>query len=258
MNSLERALIEKAGNNHGFEYVLPGEDQAVKLASARHRAQVRIAPLAGRFLLTFASPAADLLNAELMRGFPALAGGKAGFVATTQDEVARLLRRAAELAHALPNQAALDFEATLDAELARLPGELRGTEVERWVRQRLGQQAFRGAMLDYWGNACAVTGIAIPEVLRASHAKPWADCASDAERLDVFNGFLLSANLDALFDRFLVSFDDAGELLIAPRISPPARALLGLNQPRRLRWLAREHLPYLRFHREKFAAGASG
>ena len=59
----------------------------------------------------------------------------------------------------------------------------------------------------------------------------------------MFNGFLLSANLDALFDRLLASFDDAGELLIAPRISPPARALLGLNQPRRLRWLAREHLP---------------
>ena len=40
--------------------------------------------------------------------------------------------------------------------------------------------------------------MALPEVLRASHAKPWAECANDAERLDVFNGFLLVANLDGV------------------------------------------------------------
>ncbi len=78
------------------------------------------------------------------------------------------------------------------------------------MRQRVGQQKFREAMLEYWGGACAVTGVGLSEVLRASHAKPWAECASDAERLDVFNGFLLNANLDALFDRFLVSFDEHG------------------------------------------------
>ncbi|ACK80676.1 MULTISPECIES: type 2 periplasmic-binding domain-containing protein [Acidithiobacillus] len=41
------------------------------------------------------------------------------------------------------------------------------------VRQRIGQQKFREAMLTYWGGACAVTGLALPDVLRASHAKPW-------------------------------------------------------------------------------------
>lgn len=88
--------------------------------------------------------------------------------------------------------------------------------MERLVRQRVGQQAFRQAMLDYWGGACAVTGVALSEVLRASHAKPWAECVSDAERLDVFNGFLLNANLDALFDRFLITFSDDGELSLRP------------------------------------------
>lgn len=61
------------------------------------------------------------------------------------------------------------------------------------VRLRVGQNKFRDAILDYWGGACALTGMGIPEVLRASHAKLWAECATDAERLDVFNGFLLSA-----------------------------------------------------------------
>ena len=60
------------------------------------------------------------------------------------------------------------------------------------MRQRIGQNAYRRAMLDYWGNACAVTGLQMPEVLRASHSKPWADCDSDIERLDVYNDFFIN------------------------------------------------------------------
>jgi len=33
------------------------------------------------------------------------------------------------------------------------------------------------------------------------------------------NGFLLSPNLDALFDRFLISFDEQGVLVIAPALT---------------------------------------
>ena len=48
------------------------------------------------------------------------------------------------------------------------------------------------------------TGVALPpELLRASHAKPWAK-ASDIERLDSFNGLLLSVHLDAMFDSVCV------------------------------------------------------
>lgn len=254
MNPLQRALIEKAGNDHGFEYVLPTTEGDVNLGSARHPAQACIALDAGRFVVAFSSPASTLLNAELARSFPALPRSGERFYAPDQDALAGLLRRAAELAHALPNQAQQDFAASLSEELAKLPEAIKGTEVERMVRQRIGQQAFRNAMLDYWGGACAVTGISLPEVLRASHAKPWADCASDVERLDVFNGFLLSANLDALFDRFLISFDSQGDLLLSPAIAPHERERLGLNEVLRLRWLAPEHQPYLQYHRERFGS----
>jgi putative restriction endonuclease len=120
------------------------------------------------------------------------------------------------------------------------------------VRQRVGQQAYRQAMLDYWGGACAVTGLALPQALRASHAKPWAECTSDAQRLDVFNGFLLNANLDVLFDSFLVSFASSGELLVSPTITPSDQQKLGLVAGMRLRWLSAEHSPYLDFHRQRF------
>jgi putative restriction endonuclease len=254
MNPLQRALLEKAGHDHGFEYVLPTTDDRVHLASALHRAQVCISASEGGYALAFTSPATGLLHAELARSFPSTPRTGDGFIAPDPPALAQLLRRAAALAHALPNQAVCHFETRLAQELNQLSDALKNTEVERLVRQRLGQQAFRSAMLDYWGGACAVTGVALPEVLRASHAKPWAECSSDAERLDIFNGFLLSAHLDALFDRFLISFDDQGTLLLSPRITADMQARLGLNQPLRLRWLAAEHQPYLYYHRERFGA----
>jgi predicted restriction endonuclease len=122
------------------------------------------------------------------------------------------------------------------------------------VRQRGGQQIFRQAMLEYWGNACAVTGIALPEVLRASHAKPWSECLSDAERLEVFNGFLLSANLDALFDQFLITFSNEGNLLISSLLSEIVQKQLGLNAQMRMRWLPPKHYPYLQYYQNRIIA----
>lgn len=253
MNPLQRALIEKVGHDHGFEYVLAGDNHTVRLASALHRVQAAVDAQGDGFELTFSTKAPGLLNAELARTFPAAALPDCHFAASTHTDLALLLRRAAALARALPNQAAIDFEGRVQGELAQLASDqIRNTEVERLVRQRVGQQTLRLAMLHYWGNACAVTGITHTAVLRASHAKPWAECMSDAERLDVFNGFLLSANLDAMFDRFLISFDAAGALLVSPRISVSDRAALGLDQPMQLRWLAGEHRPYLNFHRTRF------
>jgi predicted restriction endonuclease len=166
------------------------------------------------------------------------------------------LRRAANLSQVLPNQAVRDYHTAVAQALAELPAENRGTEVERLVRQRAGQERYRNALLSYWGGTCAVTGVSATEALRASHAKPWAECADDAERLDAFNGFLLVANLDALFDRFLISFDDAGHLLTSTRLSQSDLPRLGIHSGMRLRWLASEHRHYLQWHRERFLLGA--
>ena len=257
MNPLQRAVIEKVGNEYGFENILPDEREAVCLGSARHRAQVCIAQQSDLFKVDFSSTVAGQLPAELARSFPGVERKDSTFIADSLDELAQLLRRAAALAKALPNQVAVDFEALVNKELEQFHSALiQNTEVERLVRQRVGQQAFRQAMLDYWGGACAVTGVALPEVLRASHAKPWAECISDAERLDVFNGFLLNANLDALFDRFLITFSDDGELITSSAITAPVRESLGLDKPLSLRWLAQEHQPYLEFHQARFRACA--
>jgi putative restriction endonuclease len=71
------------------------------------------------------------------------------------------------------------------------------TETEAKRAVRLGQQNFRRDLLDFWGARCALTGLAIPELLRAAHIKPWCE-ANSSERLDPNNGLLLAVHIDGL------------------------------------------------------------
>jgi predicted restriction endonuclease len=101
---------------------------------------------------------------------------------------------------------------------------------------------------------CPLTGICDPALLRASHIIPWADCESDAERLDVHNGLLLSALWDAAFDRALVTFGDHGRPHVSPSLGEQARA--------ELRWngaiaLTDEHRRRLARHRERVSWGSA-
>lgn len=252
MNVLERALIEKAGREHGWENVVESIEARVVLASARHRGRATVTAASGSGGWQLSFPDGRLVR-ELARSLPDLGNGRGGFDAPDIDALAALLRRAAELSLSLPDQAAHTFRERTATELGQLAN--RGTEVERLVRQRVGQDVFRGALLDYWGGACAVTGLALPDVLRASHAKPWADCTSDEERLDVFNGLLLVAHLDALFDRGLITFDAGGDMVMAPRLTAEYRASLHVSEGLRLRWVVPEHLPFLQWHREHVFRG---
>lgn len=256
MNLLQRALIEKAGHDNGFEHVLSAvTDGWVALGSARHPVEVMVqaAPDGLAAKLSRCQPS---LPGELTRSFPEAVQSNdpsgTTFTLPTEAALARWLSRAAALAQALPDQAMTAFDAQVQAALSELePAAAKNTEVQRLVRQRVGQQAFRHAMLDYWGGACAVTGMAVPQALRASHAKAWALCATDAQRLDVYNGFLLSANLDALFDAYLATFLPGGGLVVSPAVPAPAQVQLGIAPGLHLRWLDERHLPYLAFHRSK-------
>jgi predicted restriction endonuclease len=128
---------------------------------------------------------------------------------------------------------------------------LGNTEFDRIVKERVGQGYFRRALLDYWGGCCPLTGIGDEALLRASHIVAWADCRSDDERLDVYNGLLLAAHWDAAFDRGLVSFEDNGRVLVKPTLSEAALALLAPERARPLP-LDDGHRRQLASHREKF------
>lgn len=254
LNLLQRSLIEKAGYENGFENNNSVNDSDVYLSSARHSAKVIIGCHGNdeQLLVNVNSGITGGLITELGRTFAKHQIGDDTYLLPNITQLAKFLRRASTLAQALPNQAVIQFHKEIDDVMAAVPGSIKNTEVERMVKQRIGQDRFRSIMLDYWGNACAVTGLSVPEVLRASHAKPWSECASDDERLDVYNGFLLCANLDALFDRFLITFDTDGLIVVSGKIDINQCNLLGLTPSLKLRWLTDNHQAYLDYHRSMF------
>ena len=123
------------------------------------------------------------------------------------------------------------------------------TETERsaLVQARIGQGAFRQSLKQYWNGKCAVTGCPVSDVLIASHIKPWSNCENH-ERLDPFNGLLLIATLDRLFDRGLISFTDDGELIYDKAIEQHL-VQLGIDSATRLRYVDDRHKLYLKNHR---------
>lgn len=124
------------------------------------------------------------------------------------------------------------------------------TSATREVEVRKGQQQFREKLLQYW-EVCSVTGCSFHEVLIASHIVPWAE-ASDSERLDVFNGLLLTPNLDRLFDNYFISFNSSGDILISKTISSKAMHDLGINPSMKLRRTDAKLLSYLQKHEKEF------
>ena len=152
-----------------------------------------------------------------------------------------VMPRIYELARTLPDAPLQEF-------IRRIEGLPSSTEAERMVIQRVGQDIFRDRLMDYWQRKCPLTRIADPDLLRASHIKPWKCCESDAERLDVHNGLLLSALWDAAFDMGLVTFDDNGIPLFSNRLSPAARIALQFSAPVHLTDQHRIQLDWHRFH----------
>jgi hypothetical protein len=90
------------------------------------------------------------------------------------------------------------------------------TEIAATVKVRRGQEYFRQAVLNNFGGQCGVTGLAVRELLVASHILPWGK--HEAERLNVRNGICLSRLHDAAFDNYLISFDDNLRLVLSSRL----------------------------------------
>lgn len=123
------------------------------------------------------------------------------------------------------------------------------TTKQRLIDARLGQGRFRRQLEEIWGNKCAVLGCETRELLRASHVQAWSE-SSSKEQTDKNNGLLLSAHLDALFDKGLISFSDGGEMIVSPSVSTGDRQILTLGDR-----LNKKPWPllikYLKSHRKK-------
>ena len=245
MTFTERELIKKAGADSGWSIVESDGSDFVTLGSASHNERATIKCFDHEMDVTFT---ASFNESELrINGAFDVIGQKIVVHERNYESLRRVLRRLQELFIALPPTPIEIYNARWQQIVA---GGLDATETEETVKQRIGQDVYREALMNYWNGACAVTGCSVNEVLRASHAKPWKDCTTAEERLDVYNGFLLSANLDALFDKGLISFDDDGVIMLSSQLNEQQMRRIGIYTDMHLRWLDEHHLPFLRYHRE--------
>jgi hypothetical protein len=92
---------------------------------------------------------------------------------------------------------------------------------EKIVKQkiRVGQNSFRNDLLKSL-KKCPITQIDEKRLLIASHIKPWIH-SDNEERLNPYNGFLLSPLYDKLFDKGigLITFTSEKEILISKKLS---------------------------------------
>lgn len=240
-----RTRLEKAAADNGFDLEFVQEDAWLGFASSHAPLRIWLTALGDGFFLAAVSQL-NVLRAIAEHGtsfsspLPVGACGARGV--KDLASLHRLLHRAFLLSRTLPDELLKAFE----KETAGLP---RSTEIERLVIQRIGQDKFRDGLLGLWEGRCAISGLAVPQLLRASHIKPWAACERDQERLDVYNGFLLSANLDAAFDGGLITLADDGLVLVSSALNGEARLLLGLDPPVKVRRIDEKHLRYLAWHR---------
>ena len=239
--------LEKAATDNGFDLDLDHTADWLSFGSSQTSMQIWLtAPEESRIL-------AAVSRADVLDGVASLGATSTDMLPTSAvgalavDDIPalhRLLRRAFQLSRTLPDALLHVFE----AETANLP---RSTEAERLVVQRVGQEIFRNGLLEYWDGRCAITGLDVPELLRASHIKPWARCDTDSERLDVFNGLLLAAHLDAAFDAGLITVGEDGVVVVSDALSAGAQRTLGLSDTLEVDALHPTHEYYLAWHRAR-------
>ena len=239
--------LEKAATDNGFELELEHTSDWLSFGSSQTSMRIWLTARGeSRFL-------AAMSRSDVLRGLDDLGvvftdllpSGAVGAASVRYiAALHRLLRRAFQLSRTLPDALLHVFE----SEIVNLP---RRTEAERLVVRRVGQDIFRRGLLEYWDGRCAITGLDVPDLLRASHIKPWADCDTDAERLDVYNGLLLAPHLDAAFDSGFVTIAEDGTVAISDALPAGARSALGLDGSLKVHGLNHTHERYMPWHRSR-------
>ncbi len=94
---------------------------------------------------------------------------------------------------------------------------LNTTEKETIILARKGQGKFRKDILSKF-HKCVITNIENPNLLIASHIKPWRS-SNNYERLSCENGLALSPLYDKLFDLGYISFDKNTRIIVSQKLS---------------------------------------
>lgn len=123
-------------------------------------------------------------------------------------------------------------------------------------KARDGQGKYREQLLEQC-RFCPFTMIADERLLIASHIKPWA-ASDDKEKVDPYNGYILSPLYDKLFDRGFITFTENRHMRLSEFISPFTWKQLGLKNDTFIKSLPMDEkrIEYLKFHHESVYKGS--
>lgn len=137
-----------------------------------------------------------------------------------------------------------------------------GEDIVSQSKRRKGQDYFRHMILANYEGRCALTGIDIPQLLFASHIRPWSE-STPLQKLNPENGICLSALYDKAFDKGLITFspDDYSVILSSALRDCHTKDYydqhFGIIVNKKL-MLPAEYLPnpdFLAYHRDKVFVG---
>jgi putative restriction endonuclease len=134
-----------------------------------------------------------------------------------------------------------------------------GRTRESLVRVRVNQAFFRAAVLASYDSRCCITGLAVPQLLTASHIVPWT--VDVKNRTNPRNGLCLNAIHDKAFDCGLLTITPELKVKLSPRLrrnsDVAARAFLfrfddtSIRQPKRFA----PSLDFLLYHNQRIFLG---
>lgn len=122
-------------------------------------------------------------------------------------------------------------------------------------KARDGQGKYREQLLEQC-HFCPFTMVSDERLLIASHIKPWA-ASDDLEKIDPFNGYILSPLYDKLFDRGFITFTEKRHIILSDFISPFTWKQLGLKNDCFIKALPMDdkRIEYLQFHHQSVFKG---
>ena len=91
-----------------------------------------------------------------------------------------------------------------------------GETREATVQVRVGQAYFRAAVLSAYNNRCCISGLAVPQLLVASHIVPWRQDIN--QRLNPQNGLALSNLHDKAFDLGFLTIDEEYRVVVSEKV----------------------------------------
>ncbi|MCO5299096.1 MAG: HNH endonuclease [Candidatus Nanopelagicales bacterium] len=177
-------------------------------------------------------------------------GKQAVYLAEVPSDMGSVLMGLIGLGGVSPELDEIKRRVAEDAEQSRIAAaDMPATTKVALVESRVGQGQFRSSVLAVEAQ-CRFTGVSNPALLTASHIKPWVD-SDNVERLDKFNGLMLTPTFDRLFDRGFITLTDTGDVLSGSDLDSRDMHAIGLHLPLNVGPLHPAQCQYLEYHRTR-------